>query len=182
MTRDFETLVFCTSYIAGQGEWVARYERWLNHHAVLPFDRALFCMIDDASPYLPDQGKVQIIEVGQPFPTPPARPLMFRFRNRLGRSAVDNYPGWRRSFLFSVLVAKNYRCRKVCGTRASLHRHSQRPSRQPLRRIQDEDSRLCRFRDAGLASPQSLVQIDEYRTQQCMRRTLYSSYPGPAAG
>ena len=113
MTRDFETLVFCTSYVAGQGDWVARFERWLNHHAALPFERAIFCMIDDASPYRPDQVKVQTIDIGQPFPVPPLRPLMVRFGSRLGRSAVDRYPGWWRSFLFSVLVARNYRCSKI---------------------------------------------------------------------
>ncbi len=113
MTHEFETLVFCTSYMANRGEWLGRYRRWLDHHAPLPFDRPLFCMIDDASPYLPDQEKVQTIESGQPFPLPPTRPLMVRFGNRLGRSAVDNYPGWWRSFLFSVLVAGNYGCRKI---------------------------------------------------------------------
>jgi hypothetical protein len=59
MQPNFETLVFCTSHIAGRGEWVGRYERWLNHHAALPFERAIFCMIDDLSPYRPDQVKVQ---------------------------------------------------------------------------------------------------------------------------
>jgi hypothetical protein len=121
MTRDFETLVFCTSYIAGQGEWVARYESWLDHRAALPFDRTLFCMIDDASPYLPDQGKVQTIESGQPVPTPLARPLMVRFQNGLGCSADDHYPGWWRSFLFSVLVAGNYRCRKIVHTDSNAY-------------------------------------------------------------
>ena len=70
-------------------------------------------MIDDASPYRPDRDRVQTVEIGQPLPTPPTGPLMFRFRNRLGRSAITTYPGWWRSFLFSVVVANHYHCRKI---------------------------------------------------------------------
>ena len=88
MTRDFDTLVFCTSYIAGRADWVARYERWLDHHAVLPFERPLFCMIDDGSPYLPDNDRMEIVETGAPFPPLPTRPLLVRFGDRLGRSAA----------------------------------------------------------------------------------------------
>lgn len=113
MIRDFDTLVFCTSYVASQDEWVVRYERWLNHHAALPFERALFCMIDDASPFRPGRDRVRIIEAGQPLPAPAHGPLMIRFANRLGRTAVNDYPGWWRSFLFSVLVARHYRCQRI---------------------------------------------------------------------
>ncbi len=113
MTGEFETLVFCTSYVADRESWTARYERWLKHHAALPFRRPLFCMIDDASPWRPDPQVLQVIDALAPLPVAPARPLMVRFANRLARSAVDNFPGWWRSFLFSVLVAQNYRCRKI---------------------------------------------------------------------
>jgi hypothetical protein len=34
----FETLVFCTSHVAGPAEWAARYRRWLDHHRAQPWD------------------------------------------------------------------------------------------------------------------------------------------------
>lgn len=126
MAGDFETLVFCTSYIADQEAWADRYERWLKHHAGLPFERALLCMIDDASPFRPDPQRLQVIDAGAPLPAAPARPLMVRFASRLGRRAVDDYPGWWRSFLFSVLVAKHYGCRKIVHVESDAYLLSRR--------------------------------------------------------
>jgi hypothetical protein len=108
-----EILVFCTSYVPSHDVWTRRYERWLDHHAAIPLGKAVFCLIDDSSPYCPDKKKVQTISVGEPLPRTPSRPFLLRFGERLGRSAIDCYPGWWRSFLFSVHIAKYYRCRKI---------------------------------------------------------------------
>ena len=113
MSERFDTLVFCTSYIADRRAWDERYERWLRHHLAIDFGKALICMIDDASPFRPEAERIQLVDVGQPRPPRPERPLMLRFDNRLGRIAVDNYPGWWRSFLYSVPLAEDYGCRKI---------------------------------------------------------------------
>jgi hypothetical protein len=126
MTRDFETLVFCTSYVRDRHAWNARYERWLNHHAALPFATALFCLIDDGSPFAPDRDKVRMVGAEQPLPERPPRPLMLRFGDRLGRRAVDDFPGWWRSFLFSARIAANYRCGKIVHVESDAYILSRR--------------------------------------------------------
>lgn len=113
MTREPKTLVFCTSHVAGPREWELRYRRWLRHHAALPWGAALVCMIDDGSPWLPDAAAVQLVSADAPLPPPAGGPLMLRFAHRLGRSAVTDYPGWWRSFLFSVVVARHYGCERI---------------------------------------------------------------------
>ncbi|HEX4986756.1 MAG TPA: hypothetical protein VFV71_11900 [Burkholderiales bacterium] len=109
----FETLVFCTSYVRSRGEWSARYARWIAHHRALPFTRPLLCLIDDGSPYVPADGSVRVADAAQPLPDAPAVPLLVRFAGRLGRAAVDDYPGWWRSFLFSEVVARRYGCTRI---------------------------------------------------------------------
>jgi hypothetical protein len=126
MAGAFDTLVFCTSHIADRQAWTSRYQRWLEHHAALPFGRALLCMIDDASPYRPDAQVLQVADAGAPLPAAPASPLMVRFPTRLGRSAVDDYPGWWRSFLFSVVVARHYGCRKIVHVESDAYVLSRR--------------------------------------------------------
>lgn len=126
MAGDFDTLVFCTSHIADREAWTSRYLRWLEHHAALPFERALLCMIDDASPYRPDPQVMQVADAAAPLPAAPARPLMVRFPTRLGRSAVDDYPGWWRSFLFSVVVARHFGCRKIVHVESDAYLLSRR--------------------------------------------------------
>ena len=59
-------------------------------------------------------------------PPAPARPLLVSFATRLGRSAVDNYPGWWRSLLFSFLVAKHYGCRKIVHVESDAYLLSHR--------------------------------------------------------
>jgi len=180
MTRDFDTLVFCTSYIAGRGDWIARYERWLDHHAGLPFERPLFCMIDDASPYLPDDGRMEIVETGQAFPAHPMRPLLVRFGDRLGRSAVDNYPGWWRSFLFSVLLAKNYHCRKIVHIESDAYLLTRRMVEFINRRASGWTSFWCprwHFPETGI----QVVCEDRFETMQRMWDAGWERYAGKLA-
>ena len=107
------TLVFCTSYVADARAWELRYRRWLQHHRVLPWRDAQFCLVDDASPYWPPAAEATSLRVGQPLPAPSPPVLMLHFDQRLGRSGVTHYPGWWRSFLHSVAVARHYGCGKI---------------------------------------------------------------------
>jgi hypothetical protein len=107
------TLVFCTSYVADAHAWESRYRRWLRHHMAVPWTHALICLIDDASPFWPPAVEVASLRIGQPLPPSPPRPLMLHFDERLGRTGVTHYPGWWRSFLHSVQVARHYGCAKI---------------------------------------------------------------------
>jgi hypothetical protein len=106
----FETLVFCTSHVAGPAEWAARYRRWLDHHCACP-GATLFCLVDDASPWQPC-GEVQVVEACC-VALAPAPPLMVRFEDYLGRQSGRRFPGWWRSFAHSVAVARHHGCRRI---------------------------------------------------------------------
>ena len=112
MGNDFRTLVFCTSYMAGEADWMSRYQRWLGHHRALPWDAPLFCLIDDGSPWHPE-GEVTLSAAGGALPPSPALPLMVRFNERLGHHPGRRYPGWWRSFVHSAAVARHYGCTRI---------------------------------------------------------------------
>jgi hypothetical protein len=108
-----KTLLFCTSYIASRDVWMERYERWLRHHAAFMSESSILCLIDDASPFTPEPSAVQTAFADEVLPTVVDRALLVRFGLRLGRRAVDDFPGWWRSFLYSVHVARHYDCQKI---------------------------------------------------------------------
>lgn len=105
------TLVFCTSYMPNQEEWELRYTRWLEHHRKV-FPKEPLVMIDDGSEYLPDEPGISIntdmenFQVGD-------RASIYHFPDRLGRHAVHNFPGWFRSFTFSVVIARKLNLKKI---------------------------------------------------------------------
>lgn len=105
------TLVFCTSYMRDQAEWELRYPRWLAHHRKV-FPAEPLVMIDDGSEYLPDEPGISINSGLENFQVG-SRASIFHFPDRLGRLAMHNFPGWFRSFTFSVVIAKKLNLTKI---------------------------------------------------------------------
>jgi GR25 family glycosyltransferase involved in LPS biosynthesis len=118
------TLIFCTSYFEDKKIWEGRYRRWLNYYTKI-FQNALLFMIDDGSPYLPQDSDVRIndnleaVVIGE-------KATIFRFPQRLGRPSILNYPGWFRSFTFSVAIAKRFQVRKIVHIESDAYILSQR--------------------------------------------------------
>lgn len=111
--KDNGTLLFCTSYFRDAAEWQSRYARWIEHHQALPYLYHAMVMIDDGSPYEPERSPltpVRAADIGKR--SLPARALV-RFPNNLGRSGTTLYPGWCRSFLFSLDIAESYSFSKI---------------------------------------------------------------------
>jgi hypothetical protein len=109
----FATLVFCTSHVAGPAEWAARYRRWLDHHRAQPWGDALWCLMDDASPWQPPADEVQMVAASAALPAEPGLPLMVRFEDHLGLQPGRRFPGWWRSFVHSVAVARHHGCSRI---------------------------------------------------------------------
>ena len=105
------TLVFCTSYMPNQAEWELRYTRWLEHHRKV-FPEEPLVMIDDGSEYLPDEPGVSINSDVENFQVG-SRASIFHFPNHGGRISMHNFPGWFRSFTFSVAIAKRLNLKKI---------------------------------------------------------------------
>src|SRR5688572_21467797 len=105
------TLVFCTSYIRDQAEWERRYARWLEHHRKV-FPEETLVMIDDGSEFLPDEPGISINTDVENFQVG-GRASIFHFPNHVGRVSMHNFPGWFRSFAFSVVIAKKLNLKKI---------------------------------------------------------------------
>lgn len=62
-------------------------------------------MIDDGSPFLPEEEGVSVVSdlAGVP---PKSEVTIFHFPAHLGRKTIRNFPGWFRSFTFSVKIAE----------------------------------------------------------------------------
>lgn len=93
--------------------WRARPRRWLDHHLPLPLDRRAVFVFDDASPYVPDDRDVRVIDaVPDALPVGPAA-WLFRFATHEGRKGMFGHRGWWRSFLHSLTVARALGCTKI---------------------------------------------------------------------
>lgn len=106
-----DAFVFCTSYFDSKAAWERRYLRWIDHHGKVFPDTPLV-LIDDASPYSPEDHAISIsgdlsrMALGE-------RASIFRFPNRLGRPSLLDYPGWFRSFTHSVEIARRFGFKKI---------------------------------------------------------------------
>lgn len=118
------TLIFCTSYLASAGVWAARYRPWCEHVAGLSIRREAVFIFDDASPCLPDAGEAAVHAVLADQADP--GPNFLRFDEHLGRTSPTVFPGWVRSFLHSVVVARRYGFDKIVHLEADSRILSER--------------------------------------------------------
>jgi len=107
-----KTLLFCTAYLWHPGKWRSRYHRWLALQRQIPIDRDAIFLFDDASPHRPDDPDVRVIDA-LPRELAPGGVYLYRFAERLGRDSVTHFPGWWRSFSFSLAVAERYGFEKI---------------------------------------------------------------------
>lgn len=108
------SFIFCTSYINNNSNshHRIRYQRWIRYYQsiskTLNADR-LF-LIDDGGVHGIE--KIPLLEQNLPkfLPDPV---YIYRFKDNLGRSSLNEFPGWWRSFLFSAEIARKYNYKKI---------------------------------------------------------------------
>jgi hypothetical protein len=104
--------LFCTSYFdQSSQDGALRYRRWLEYYSQHRrwFGADRIALIDDGSPRARIDLPVAIVSADQLLPGRfPRKPALFRFEQHLGRSDVFRFPGWWRSFTFSVSIARRY--------------------------------------------------------------------------
>lgn len=106
------TLLFCTSHIASEDAWHARYRPWLDYYDNVPLRRDATYMFDDASPFRPSDARLEIEEALAD--TPDFSKVRFhRFATHLGREGLVGHLGWWRSFIHSLEVARRYGFRRI---------------------------------------------------------------------
>jgi hypothetical protein len=92
-------------------EALSANRRWLDYNAKIFLGAALF-MIDGGSPYLPQDADIRVTEALEMLVLG-EKGTIFRFPDRLGRASALNYPGWFRSFTFSVAIATRSQVRRI---------------------------------------------------------------------
>ena len=107
------TLLFCTSYLRDAERWQSRHRPWLTFHRAVPLSRAATFIVDDASPFVPNDPGIAVLDT-----LPPALPagcdtFFYRFAAHEGRIGLTGHRGWWRSFLFSLTIADAYGFDKI---------------------------------------------------------------------
>ena len=105
-------LIFCTSYIND----VQRYQRWIDY--VYPrrdvFGADCVILINDGMENVEFDDRLALVDVQKELPRKlPGDLVMFTFPDRLGRPSMFCYPGWWRSFTYSVRIAQKYGFDKI---------------------------------------------------------------------
>jgi hypothetical protein len=108
-----KSIIFCTSYIRDADAWETRYQRWLDYYQDFPLDVVKRLMIDDGSPYLPPADIIKTVSNTAPLASIEDKNLIIRFDDNLGRQSIKDYPGWWRSFLHSLEVARELGADKI---------------------------------------------------------------------
>jgi hypothetical protein len=101
-----KSIIFCTSFIKNSKSWENRYQRWLDYYDNVPIDAVKKIMIDDGSPFLPPTEIIKTISYNDPLPLDGEKNIIIRFNDNLGRQSMSSYPGWWRSFLHSIEIAR----------------------------------------------------------------------------
>jgi hypothetical protein len=173
------TLLFCTSYVADAASWEARYRRWLRHHGTIDWGERVICMIDDSSPYTPPADEIACTRT-EHLPAITPAPVMLRFGERLGRVGVTQYPGWWRSFLFSLVAAEHFGCSKIVHVESDTYVLSRRMSDF----IRGLDSGWTGFWCPRWNFPETCVQViceDQFPRMRSMWTRGWRHYSGLAA-
>jgi len=107
------TIIFCTSYINESN--CKRYTKWMDYYSprLDLFNSSKLFLIDDGSPYLPADERMEVIPSNELPQTLKSEVCLFHFEERLGRISVRKYPGWWRSFTFSIELARKYNIEKI---------------------------------------------------------------------
>lgn len=108
-----KSIIFCTSYIKDAQAWDGRYKRWLDYYQDVPIDAIRRIMIDDGSPFLPPAEIIKTVSNTAPLVVEEDPNLIIRFDSNLGRQSIKDYPGWWRSFLHSINVARELGADKI---------------------------------------------------------------------
>jgi hypothetical protein len=116
-----KTFIFCTAFIYSNSDskkWYKdnskkRYLKWVEHYSKRKkkFGADFLFLIDDGSDNLDMEIEFETIRVeyANNLPYPLSNNLViFHFPDHLGRASRASYPGWWRSFTYSVKIAQKY--------------------------------------------------------------------------
>ncbi len=121
-----KSIIFGTSFIKDIHSWENRYQRWFDYYQDIPINAVKKILIDDGSPFLPPARIINTIPHDEPLSLNNDENLIIRFDDNLGRQSVSVYPGWWRSFLHSIEIAKALGVDKIIHIESDAYILSQR--------------------------------------------------------
>lgn len=107
------SILFCTSFIKDEASWQQRYSRWLDFYNASPLGDTMKFMIDDGSPFSPADARIETVAHDAPLTYAQHKIVRVHFPNNLGRQSMSIYPGWWRSFLHSINIAREVGAQKI---------------------------------------------------------------------
>jgi hypothetical protein len=108
-----KTLIFCTAYIEADPQ---RYSDWINYYypKLAEFGAASLFLINDGSGKSDIDPRLKPLDGEQALPdTLDGNLNIVYFPDRLGRISITDFPGWWRSFKFSLSIARRYNFDKI---------------------------------------------------------------------
>ena len=172
-----KSLLFCTSYVQDRQAWDDRIGRWIAYYGRAGLTDAQLVVIDDGSPYVPPPSEIVHVAASAPLPDAVGKPYLVRFPDRLGRQGHLSYPGWWRSFLHAIPVAR------ALGARKLIHVESDAfiLSRRLLHFIDGLDSGWTTFWSSHYGMPESAIQViceDQFDTMHLMAEPSRRGFDG----
>lgn len=107
------SIIFCTSYMPDQSAWDSRYKRWFDYYRNSALCNDYIVAIDDASPFIPESSDIEIVDAYAALSAETPFCGIVRFPDRLGRASLTVYPGWWRSFLHALNLARMVKAEKI---------------------------------------------------------------------
>ena len=108
-----KTFIFCTAYIDADPQ---RYSDWINYYypKIADFGAKALFLVDDGSSQTNIDPRLNLLAGEQALPNRLDSDLnLIHFPDNLGRISVTDFPGWWRSFKFSLTVAQKYHFDKI---------------------------------------------------------------------
>jgi hypothetical protein len=114
------SFLFCTSYIDKNimNCHPLRYKKWISYYSQIMTRLGVdyIFMIDDGSLDLAieDPVIVDVFSAKEGLPAELSKKInIITFRQHLGRPSIEDYPGWWRSFTYSIKIAEKYNFKKI---------------------------------------------------------------------
>jgi hypothetical protein len=130
-----KSFLFCTSYINNEfsDHHSFRYRKWIEYYSKIKKDLGVeyILVIDDGSPglALAVEDETNVIYIDRGLPDRLSKKInILAFRNHLGQPSKNyiDYPGWWRSFTFSIKIADKYKFKKIVHIESDFYVISQR--------------------------------------------------------
>ena len=112
---DSKSFIFCTSYIKGAHGLKNRYKKWYNHYRKL--SNQPIVIIDDNSPFSLKNTNWMNFD-GSKIDGSLAN--FHTFDTHLGRKSIHDFPGWFRSFVYSIEIARKYEYNRIIHIESDL--------------------------------------------------------------